>query len=97
VLSILDRAYEIHAAALAGYGPVRDHRLAHPFGVPENMPTHEWHVSSDVMQSLYDAMPPPFPIPNPKNGDDGTPRLFGWLVIRDKSLPANSMTLREAA
>jgi hypothetical protein len=57
------------------------------------MPPHEWRVSPDVYQALYEASPLPYPIPNPKSGRDGKTRLFGWLVNRDPELPVGSMLL----
>ncbi|HEV8545007.1 MAG TPA: hypothetical protein VGQ64_01830 [Candidatus Limnocylindrales bacterium] len=91
-----DVAWRKHVKACLGYGPICDPRLAHPFGVPEDMPPHVWRVSSDVMQALTEAGPPPYPIPNPKSGDDGVKRLFGWEVVTDAALPAGSMALVEA-
>lgn len=70
----------------------RDRRLARPFGVPEGMPEHRWLVSGDVLQALYNAAPPPHG-PNPKNGDDGTRRLFGWPVDVDATLAPGTMRL----
>lgn len=90
---MFERAYELRARALLGYdAPPRD-GLAHPFGTPDDAPEHRWRVSPDVYQALYNEMPPAWPIPNPKSGDDGTTRLFGWLVVKDRSLPPNSMLL----
>jgi DNA (cytosine-5)-methyltransferase 1 len=71
---VLDRAYEIQAAVRLRY-PAWDRRLAHPFGVSGDAPAHEWRVSPDVMQALYDAMPLPYPVPNPKSRGGRLPTL----------------------
>lgn len=85
-------ARSIHKAACEPFDGPYDRRLARPFGTPEDMPPHVWVVSPDVLQALYNESPPPVG-PNPKNGDDGNRRLFGWLVIADKSLPPGSIRL----
>lgn len=96
---ILEQARAMHMAACEPYRGSRIRGVAYPFGIPDGMPPHVWRVSWDIMQALYNASPPPVG-PNPKSGDDGTTRLFGWPVIRDKALPNGTMRLelrREAA
>lgn len=96
--AVVDRAYRLLAeACLSPSALPRRRGLAYPFGVPDGVPEHEWLVSGDVMQALYNAAPPAYRmIPNPKSGDDGTTRLFGWRVIRDSALPSGTMLLRLA-
>ena len=89
---ILDLAYQRHVAACEPYRVWLDPRLAHPFGTPPDMPPHRWRVSPDVFQALAYAAPPTVG-PNPKNGDDGTCRLFGWPVDVDESAPPGTMVL----
>ena len=92
---ILFLAGEIHRTACEPYRVPVDPRLAHPFGTPEDMPPHRWRVSRDVLQALYNASPPPVG-PNPKNGDDGTRRLFGWAIDVDASAQPGTMVLEPA-
>ena len=90
--SQMDRAYEMHQKACRRYRVPADPRLAAPFGTPEGMPMHVWIVSWDVCQALYNEAPPPIG-PNPKNGDDGTARLFGWRVVMDGETRPGTMRL----
>jgi hypothetical protein len=87
---IFDRAYKMLAEAKLLGRPPRG--IAMPFGVIE-LDAWRWRVSGDVLQALYDAMPPPFPIPNPKSGDDVTRRLFGLTLVEDRALPPNAIVL----
>lgn len=89
---MMEIARSIHEAACKPFDAPYDGRLARPFGTPEDMPPHIWVVSPDVLQALYNESPPPV-APNPKNGDDGTRRLFGWPVVDDKSVPAGTIRL----
>jgi hypothetical protein len=91
---ILERAYEAHLRACEPYDDgFRVPGLAYPFGRPDGMPEHEWRVSSDVMQALTEAAPPPKPAPNPKTADDITRLLFGWPIVVDESAPNGTLEL----
>jgi len=93
---IMEIARAHHRAACEAFDDgLDDPRLARPFGTPHDMPPHVWRVSWDVMQALYNASPPPVG-PNPKNGDDGTRRLFGWRIERDLDAPPGTLELHPA-
>ena len=89
---MIEVAWSMHVEACRPYKLPRSPHLAEPFGTPIGMPDHRWRVSTDVLQALYEASPPPIG-PNPKSGDDGTTRLFGWVVERDAALPTGTMLL----
>ena len=82
--SIFDRAFEV-AAATFSRAP-RD-GLAHPFGFDQH-PPHEWRVSRDVWDALYDASAIPGDR-EPRPSD----RLLGERLTIDETLPPNSMIL----
>lgn len=92
---IFERAHQILRTAQAAWPGPFDPRLARPFGNPPEMPAYRWHVSPDVMQALWNAMPPPHGVPKPKGSAGATPLLFGWPVEKDASLPPDSMYLRK--
>lgn len=100
---ILDSAYRIHVHTCDKWRglPVDPRlelhlsRLAQPFGRPVGMPEHRWRVSWDVMQALYEAAPPPKPVPNPKTSEGPMPMLFGWPVDRDDAAPVGTLLLEQ--
>ena len=87
-------AQAIHVEACRPYRLPRSPHLAYPFGTPVGMPEYRWRVSTDMLQALYNASPPPVGS-NPKSDDDGMTRLFGWVVERDAALPRGTLLLEK--
>jgi hypothetical protein len=86
---IIDRAFEV-AAAVVGRAP--SDGLAHPFGLNDGRLA--WRVSSDVWEQFTDyAKTNGMPIPDPAP----SPRVLGWPIAVDETLPSNSMLLEPAS
>jgi hypothetical protein len=91
---ILEAAWRIHVKACDPFRVPAEppfvgldaRKLAQPFGTPEGMPPHHWIVSSDVLQALYEAAPPPMPGIAPL-------QLFGWPIVQDEDAPAQTLRL----